>query len=85
MAFLEFNINYPDEKNITFESKIVRIDLDKEMQKDIDEKIGFFIKDAPPINKSLKRTDTIYSELFMKTLHKVQLLYLLIMRRMTNK
>lgn len=69
MAFLEFNINYPDEKNIIFESKIVRIDLDKEMQKDIDEKIGFFIKDAPALTKSLKRTDTIYSELFMKTLH----------------
>lgn len=66
---LELNINYPEEKTINFESRLVRINLDEEKKKDMESNIGIEIKDAPPITKSLKRTDTIYSELFMKTLH----------------
>ena len=65
---LNLNVIYPNNPNEEFTARLVRINLDKEMEKDIKNGIGFFIKDAPPLNKSLKRSDSIYSEFFMKTL-----------------
>jgi len=66
---LGVKLQYPFNEEFTYRSRIERIDLDQEMENDIATNKGFFIKEPPPINKALKRTDSIYSEIFMKTLH----------------
>lgn len=63
---LNFRISYPNDAN--YETKLERIDLDNEMTLDMEKGKGFFIKEPPPINKALSRTDSIYSERFMKTI-----------------
>ena len=64
---LKLNVQYPKNENFDFRTRIVRLNLDEEMEKDIASNKGFFIKEPPPINKALKRSDSIYSEKFMKT------------------
>lgn len=66
---LNVKLQYPFNEDFILRTRLERIDLDKEMEKDISSGKGFFIKEPPPIHKALKRTDSIYSERFMKTLH----------------
>lgn len=63
---LELNVSYPD--NGKYVTKLTRINLDKEMQSDMTKGKGFFIKEPPKLNKAVSRSDSIYSEKFMKTL-----------------
>lgn len=63
---LNLRVTYPDDAE--YETKLVRINLDKEKEEDFKKGKGFDIKEPPPLNKALKRTDSIYSEKFMKTL-----------------
>ena len=63
---LELNIVYPEGEE--FETKLETINLDQEKEIDMARGKGFLIKEPPVIQKALKRTDSIYSELFTKTL-----------------
>lgn len=63
---LHVKLSYPQDGN--YETRLERINLDEEMAKDMAKGKGFLIKDPPPLNKALSRTDSIYSEKFMKTL-----------------
>lgn len=63
---LHLRLSYPNDDK--YETKLERINLDEEMLNDMAKGKGFLIKDPPPLNKALSRTDSIYSERFMKTL-----------------
>ncbi len=60
---------YPYSEDYDFKTKLVRLNLEDEMKKDIDSGKGFYIKEHQQnLKKSLKSSDSIYSEKFMKTL-----------------
>lgn len=65
---LNVKMQYPYNETYDYRTSIERIDLDKEMEYDMEYGKGFFIKEPPPLNKALKRSDSIYSEKFMKTM-----------------
>ena len=65
---LDINLQYPKNKDYDIRTRMVRIDLDKEMEADIARGKGFMIKEPPSVDKALKRSDSIYSEKFMKTI-----------------
>lgn len=65
---MEVNIKLTYPRGENYETYLERINLDEEMVKDMESGKGFFIKEPPPINKALARTDSIYSEKFGKTL-----------------
>lgn len=60
-------LHYPQDENYEFQTSMVRLNLDEEMQKDLAGK-GFLIKEPQKLQKTLKSPDSIYSEKFMKTL-----------------
>jgi DNA-directed RNA polymerase beta' subunit len=65
---LNIKMQYPYNEDYEYQTSIERINLDKEMEHDMEFGKGFFIKEPPPLNKALKRSDSIYSEKFMKTM-----------------
>jgi len=65
---LNVKLQYPFNVDYEFRTRLERINLDKEMEADIAANKGFFIKEPQAINKTLKSSDSIYSERFMKTL-----------------
>lgn len=65
---LNVRLQYPRNDKFRFRTRLIRINPDDEMKKDIASNKGFFIKEPPPLDKALKRTDSIYSEKFMKTI-----------------
>lgn len=60
-------LHYPANSDFKFEVKLVRLNLDQEMEKDLQNK-GFLIKEPQKLQKNLKSPDSIYSERYMKTL-----------------
>jgi len=65
---LNIRLQYPMNDEFEFRTRLIRINPDEEMENDIANNKGFFIKEPPPLDKALKRTDTIYSEKYMKTI-----------------
>lgn len=65
---LNTKLQYPFNENYDFKTRLARIDLDAEMEADIAANKGFFIKEPQDIKKTMKSSDSIYSEKFMKTL-----------------
>jgi DNA-directed RNA polymerase beta' subunit len=66
---LHLNVQYPFNEDFEFRSRITRLNLDQEMESDMAKDKGFLIKEPPPVDKALKRSDSIYSERFMKLIH----------------
>lgn len=66
---INFDLEFPNNPEFEFSTTLERINLDEEMQKDLERGKGFLIKEPDvALNKTLKRTDSIYSERFTKTL-----------------
>ena len=65
---LNLNLQYPRNDKYKFITKLERINLDEEMQKDIASGKGFLIKEPQDIRKTLKSDDSIYSRKFLATL-----------------
>ena len=65
---LHTTLQYPFNENYEFRTRLVRLNMEDEMKKDIESGKGFFIKEPQVLNKSLKSSDSIYSDTFMKTL-----------------
>ena len=61
-------VQYPYSDEYTYRTRLVRMNLEKEMQNDLSTGMGFLIKEPQALKKSLKSPDSIYSERFMKTL-----------------
>ena len=69
MAILDFDVKYPINSEYEFSTQIRRLDLDEEMKRDMEKGKGFFIKEPEvSLSKTIKRTDSIFSEKFTKTL-----------------
>ena len=67
---LQFKVNltYPRNDEYEYYTKLERIDLDKECEKDLSNRHGFLIKEPQPINKALKSDDSIFSSKFGRSL-----------------
>ena len=58
------NLTYPRNDEYEYYTKLERIDLDKECEKDLSNRHGFIIKEPQAINKALKSDDSIFSTKF---------------------
>ena len=65
---MEINLNVKYPEGCKFTTRLERIDLDKEKEKDMESGKGFIISEPLDIKKTLSRSDSIYSEKYMKTL-----------------
>lgn len=63
---LELSVQYPEGSK--YKTKLERINLDKEKEEDMKTGKGFIISEPLDVKKTLLRTDSIYSEKYMKTL-----------------
>ena len=62
------NLTYPRNDEYEFYTKLERINLDKECDKDLSNRHGFLVKEPQPINKALKSDDSIFSSKFGRSL-----------------
>lgn len=62
------NLTYPRNEEYEYYTKLERIDLDKECEKDLSNRHGFIIKEPQAINKALKSDDSIFSTKFGRSL-----------------
>lgn len=65
---LNVHLQYPENADFTFQTRLERINMDEEMEKDMATGKGFLIKEPQDIKKTLKSPDSIYSDKYMKTL-----------------
>lgn len=66
---MEVQTQYPQNDMFEFQTRLVRINMEDEMNKDIASGKGFYIREHQQnLKKSLKSSDSIYSDKFMKTL-----------------
>lgn len=65
---VQFRAHYPDNPDYHYETRLVRLNLDKEREKDLNSGNGFIIKKAQNIKKDLKSDDSIFSSRFGMTL-----------------
>ena len=61
-------VQYPYSDEYEYRTRLVRMNLEKEMERDLSTGMGFLIKEPQALKKALKSPDSIYSERFMKTL-----------------
>ena len=61
-------VQYPYSDEYEYRTRLIRMNLEKEMQNDLSTGMGFLIKEPQALKKSLKSPDSIYSERYMKTL-----------------
>ena len=61
-------VTYPLNSEFEYQTQLIRLNLEKEMEKDLSSGKGFLIKEPQNLKKTLKSPDSIYSEKFMKTL-----------------
>ena len=70
-AKLDLNISYPNNPDYDYHTRLVRLDLDKEREKDILHDKGFIVAPTQGIKKDLKNPDSIFSSKFGQTLKDV--------------
>ena len=61
-------LQYPFNEKYEFRTRLVRLNMTKEMEHDMEIGKGFLIKEPQALNKTLKSSDSIYSDKYMKTL-----------------
>lgn len=64
MKHLEIKTRYPNNPNYTFETRLERLDLDKEREKDLISANGFIVSPTNGIKKDLKDENSIFSSKF---------------------
>ena len=68
LEHVNYSLHYPNDPEYEYFVKLVRLDLDKECEKDLSNGHGFLIKEPQPINKALKSDDSIFSTKFGRSL-----------------
>ena len=71
MAELNVSLHYPNDPNYDFETKLVRLNLDKEREHDLATGNGFIVSSPKAVKDDIKDPNGIYSSRFGQTLQDI--------------